>query len=84
MPDPLPELEVRRSSILLVEIARLSDFLRSSVNTSFRRCGKPNSACASDDHPGHNLKSTCPSSATARPCSTRSPLPPRSARPSAS
>ena len=52
MPDSLPDLEARRSQILL-EIAQLGDFRRGSVQSSFRRCGKPNCACASDDHPGH-------------------------------
>ena len=52
MPDSLPDLEARRSQILL-EVAQLGDFRRGSVHASFRRCGKPNCACASDDHPGH-------------------------------
>ncbi len=52
MPDSLPDLEARRSQILL-EIAQLGDFRRGSVHASFRRCGKPNCACARDDHPGH-------------------------------
>ena len=52
MPDSLSDLETRRSQILL-EIAKLGDFRRGSVHASFRRCGKPNCACASDDHPGH-------------------------------
>ncbi len=52
MPDSLPDVEARRSQLLL-EIAQLGDFRRGSVHASFRRCGKPNCACASDDHPGH-------------------------------
>ncbi len=52
MPDSLPDLEARRSQVLL-EIAQLGDFRRGSVHASFRRCGKPNCACARDDHPGH-------------------------------
>lgn len=52
MPDSLPDLESRRSQVLL-EIAQLGDFRRGSVHASFRRCGKPNCACARDDHPGH-------------------------------
>ncbi len=52
MPDSLPDLETRRSQILL-EIAQLGDFRRGSVHASFRRCGKPNCACARADHPGH-------------------------------
>ena len=52
MPDSLPALEARRSRILL-EIARLGDFRRGSIYCSYRRCGKPNCACAQDDHPGH-------------------------------
>ena len=52
MPQSLPDLESRRSRILL-EIAQLGDFRRGSVHAAFRRCGKPNCACARDDHPGH-------------------------------
>ena len=52
MPDSLPDLEARRSQLLLA-IAQLGDFRHGSVHASFRRCGKPNCACASDDHPGH-------------------------------
>ena len=52
MPQSLPDLESRRSQILL-EIAQLGDFRRGSVHAAFRRCGKPNCACARDDHPGH-------------------------------
>ncbi len=52
MPDPLPDLEARRSQILL-EITQLGDFRPGSVHATFRRCGKPNCVCAQDDHPGH-------------------------------
>ena len=52
MPDPLPDLEARRSSIRL-EIAQLGDFRPGSVRAYFRRCGKPNCACARKDHAGH-------------------------------
>ena len=52
MSEPLPDLESRRSRILL-EIAHLDDCRRGSVHAAFRRCGKPNCAYASDDHPGH-------------------------------
>ena len=52
MPDSLPDLEARRSRILL-EIAQLGDFRPGSVQAYFRRCGKPNCACANKDHPGH-------------------------------
>ena len=52
MSEPLPDLESRRSQILL-EIAHLDDCRRGSVHAAFRRSGKPNCAYASDDHPGH-------------------------------
>ena len=52
MPDSLPDLEVRRSQILL-EVAQLGDFRPGCVNPLYRRCGKPNCACANDDHAGH-------------------------------
>ena len=55
MPDSLPALEERRFPIVL-EIARLGDFRRGSIHAYFRRCGKPNCACARDDHPGHGAQ----------------------------
>ena len=53
MPDePLDELERRRSQ-LYEQLAGTGDFRPGSVNETWRRCGKPNCACAQPDHPGH-------------------------------
>jgi hypothetical protein len=48
----LEELESRRAE-LLTQLAAVGDFRRGSVSQSFRRCGKPNCACARPGHPGH-------------------------------
>jgi hypothetical protein len=48
----LEELEARRAG-LLAELAGVGDFRRGSVSQSYRRCGKPNCACARPGHPGH-------------------------------
>jgi hypothetical protein len=50
--EELAELERRRAE-LYAELARLGDFRRGSLNEAFRKCGKPNCACAAPDHPGH-------------------------------
>ncbi len=52
MSDSLPELEQRRSQILF-EIAQLGDFRPGSIHAQFRRCGKPNCACAHDPGARH-------------------------------
>jgi len=53
MPEPsLPELEAERDR-LYAELAVVGDFRRGSVSENYRRCGKPNCACAGPDHPGH-------------------------------
>jgi hypothetical protein len=52
VPDELAELERRRAG-LYEELGRVGDFRRGSLNESFRKCGKPNCACAAPDHPGH-------------------------------
>jgi Family of unknown function (DUF6788) len=51
-PDELAELERRRGE-LYAELGQLGDFRRGSLNEAFRKCGKPNCACAAPDHPGH-------------------------------
>jgi hypothetical protein len=51
-PDELAELERRRAE-LYAELARVGDFRRGSLNESWRKCGKPNCACAAAGHPGH-------------------------------
>lgn len=48
----LPELEAQRAE-LLARLAELGDFRRGSVSENWRRCGKPNCACATEGHPGH-------------------------------
>jgi len=50
--DPLAELEERRAR-LFEQLAQVGDFRRGSISENYRRCGKPNCACARPDHPGH-------------------------------
>jgi hypothetical protein len=38
---------------LYAELAGTGDFRRGSISENYRRCGKPNCACAQPDHPGH-------------------------------
>ncbi len=53
MTEPsLRELEARRDR-LYAQLAAVGDFRRGSVSENYRRCGKPNCACAQPDHPGH-------------------------------
>ena len=52
MPDELAELERRRAE-LYAELGLVGDFRRGSLNEVFRKCGKPNCACAAPGHPGH-------------------------------
>jgi hypothetical protein len=53
MTEPsLPELEAARDR-LYAQLAAVGDFRRGSVSENYRRCGKPNCACAQPDHPGH-------------------------------
>ncbi len=53
MSEPsLPELESRRAG-LLARLAAVGDFRRGSVSENYRRCGKPNCACAQPGHRGH-------------------------------
>ena len=49
---PLPELEAQRAE-LYAQLAATGDFRRGSVNATYRRCGKPNCACAQEGNPGH-------------------------------
>jgi hypothetical protein len=48
----LAELEAERDR-LYAQLAALGDFRRGSVSENYRKCGKPNCACAQADHPGH-------------------------------
>jgi hypothetical protein len=50
--DELAGLESRRAD-LLAELAQVGDFRRGSLNAVFRKCGKPNCACAAPGHRGH-------------------------------
>jgi len=53
MTEPsLPELEAVRDR-LYAQLAATGDFRRGSVSENYRKCGKPNCACAAPDHPGH-------------------------------
>ncbi len=53
MTDPrLGELEEQRAR-LYEQLASVGDFRRGSISQNYRRCGKPNCACARPDHPGH-------------------------------
>lgn len=53
MPEPsLPELEAERNRLYAL-LAGPGDFRRGSVSENYRRCGKPNCACAAPGHPGH-------------------------------
>jgi hypothetical protein len=48
----LPELEQQRAR-LYARLAATGDFRPGSVNATYRKCGKPNCACAQEGHPGH-------------------------------
>src|SRR5271155_1524604 len=53
MTEPsLPELEAERDR-LYVQLCAVGDFRRGSVSENWRKCGKPNCACAAADHRGH-------------------------------
>ena len=53
MTEPsLPELEADRDR-LYAQLSAVGDFRRGSVSENYRKCGKPNCACAAADHPGH-------------------------------
>jgi hypothetical protein len=53
MTEPsLPELEAERVR-LHAQLAAVGDFRRGSVSENYRKCGKPNCACAAPGHPGH-------------------------------
>jgi uncharacterized protein DUF6788 len=48
----LPELEQQRAQ-LYERLAASGDLRPGSINPTYRRCGKPNCACARPGHPGH-------------------------------
>jgi len=53
MTEPsLPELEAERDR-LYAQLSMVGDFRRGSVSENYRKCGKPNCACAAPGHRGH-------------------------------
>ncbi len=53
MSEPsLPELEAERDRLHAL-LRAVGEFRRGSVSENWRKCGKPNCACAATDHPGH-------------------------------
>jgi hypothetical protein len=53
MTEPsLPELEQQRAQ-LYARLAAAGDLRPGSINATYRKCGKPNCACARPGHPGH-------------------------------
>jgi len=48
----LAELEAERER-LYAQLSEIGDFRRGSVAENYRKCGKPNCACARAGHPGH-------------------------------
>jgi len=53
MSEPsLPELVAERDRLHAL-LRAVGDFRRGSVSENWRKCGKPNCACAAPDHPGH-------------------------------
>jgi hypothetical protein len=48
----LAELEAERDRLYAL-LAAVGDFRRGSVSENWRKCGKPNCACAGPGHPGH-------------------------------
>src|SRR5215469_12011049 len=66
MSEPsLPELEGERDR-LYAQMAAVGDFRRGSVTENWRKCGKPNCACAQPGHRGHGPRFLWTRSAGAR------------------
>jgi hypothetical protein len=61
----LAELEAERDR-LFVQLSAVGDFRRGSVSENYRKCGKPNCACARPGHPGHGPRFLWTRSAGAR------------------
>jgi hypothetical protein len=51
--QPTVESLEQRKQDLYQQLARLGEFRRGTLSVNYRRCGKPNCACARPDHPGH-------------------------------
>ena len=52
MPETLEGLEQRRQQIYQ-QLGWLDDFRPGMISVNYRKCGKPNCACAEPGHPGH-------------------------------
>ncbi len=52
MSETLEALERKRET-LYRKLHDVGDFRRGMVSENFRKCGKPNCACAQEGHPGH-------------------------------
>ena len=52
MPETLEGLDLRRKQ-LYHQLESLGDFRPGMISVNYRKCGKPNCACAEPDHPGH-------------------------------
>lgn len=52
MSNTLESLERKRET-LYRKLHDIGDFRRGMVSENFRKCGKPNCACAQEGHPGH-------------------------------
>jgi len=66
MTEPLlAELEAERDR-LYAQLAAVGDFRRGSVSENWRKCGKPNCACAAPGHRGHGPRFLWTRSAGAR------------------
>ena len=51
--QPTVESLEQRKQDLCQQLASLGEFRRGTLSVNYRRCGKPNCACARPDHPGH-------------------------------
>ena len=52
MPEMLAALEAEREQ-LCQQVSQLGDFRPGTISVNYRRCGKPNCACAQPGHRGH-------------------------------
>lgn len=51
--QPTVESLEQRQKDLYQQLASLGEFRRGTLSVNYRRCGKPNCACARPGHPGH-------------------------------
>ena len=51
--QPTVESLEQRKKDLYQQLASLGEFRRGTLSVNYRRCGKPNCACAGPGHPGH-------------------------------